>query len=180
MLNAKDASSEESRATSLAEEMESMRALGLEPTELDLRRFYGSSDLLRDFLAAQDLIWVRGGNAFVLRHAMWMSGADRILVDLLNDDQIVYGGFSAAVVVLAPSMRGLELVDGVPDGYEEHLWDGLGLLPYTVAPHYRSDHPESSAIENLVQHFIDQSVLFKALRDGEAIVVDGARHEVVR
>jgi len=183
VLNAKDGSSEEGRAKSLAEEMRVMTTLGLEPTELDLRKFFGRSDLLRETLSEIDLVWVRGGNSFVLRRALRQSGADEILCEFLRLDKIVYGGFSAGVCVLSPSLSGLETVDDpttAPAGYEvEPVWDGLGLLPYAVAPHYRSDHPESPAIERLVQRFIDDRTLFKVLRDGEAIVVDGEKHVLV-
>ena len=41
------------------------------------------------------------------------------------------------------------------------------------------NHPESAAIEQVVQYFIDHHILFKALRDGEAIVVNGDQEKVV-
>ncbi|MGV3613796.1 MAG: Type 1 glutamine amidotransferase-like domain-containing protein [Fimbriimonas sp.] len=182
VLNAKDGSTDASRSRSLAEEMAAMAHLGLDPIELDLRDSFGQPGRLREALAAIDLLWVRGGNTFVLRRAFRQSGLDGILPDLLQRDAIVYGGFSAAVAVLTPSLRGIELVDdpeGVPEGYDPApIWDGLGLLPYTVAPHYRSDHPESERVEELVRHYIDRHLLFRALRDGEAIVVDGAGETV--
>jgi dipeptidase E len=183
VLNAKDASSPENRWGSLQRELDALAGLGLQPGELDLRDFFHRPHELRAALSEFDLIWVRGGNTFVLRRALSCSGADTILPELLREDALVYGGFSAAVAVLAPSLRGLEIVDGpdvVPEGYEaEPIWEGLGLLPYAVAPHYRSDHPESEAVERLVQHFIDRHLLFRAIRDGQAIVIDGDREEVV-
>ena len=183
VLNAKDASAEDSRARSLAEEIEALAGLGLEPGELDLREYFGNPEGLRERLAETDLIWVRGGNVFVLRRAMRQSGFDELLPELLTQDALVYGGFSAGVCVLAPSMRGFETVDDpatVPSGYDPApVWEGLGVLSYSVAPHYRSNHPESEAVDRLVQHFVEQHVLFRAIRDGEAIVVDGERHTVV-
>lgn len=184
ILNAKDASTPEGRQASLDREMEALRQLGLHPTELDLRDYFGRASALREALNEYDLVWVRGGNTFVLRRAFRLSGADEVLPELLREDALVYGGFSAAVALLTPTLRGLEIVDGpdvVPEGYPaEPVWEGLGLLPYAVAPHYRSDHPESEAVERLVQHYIDHHILFRAIRDGEAIVVDGEREGVVR
>ena len=184
ILNAKDGSPADNRAASLGAELDSLRSVGLEPTEVDLRDYFGRPEPLGDALRAFDLLWVRGGNTFVLRRAFQQSGADEIVKRMLREDSIVYGGFSAAVSLLTPSLRGVELVDDpsiVPDRYSAQVvWDGLGILPYAVAPHYRSDHPESAAIEAVVQFYIDGRVLFKVLRDGEAIVVDDLTESVVR
>lgn len=178
VLNAKDGSSLESRTRSLHEEMAALTALGLEPKELDLRNYVGHLDVLairleRDF----DLLWVRGGNVFVLRRIMRMCELDEILSVLLDNDQIVYGGFSAAACVLAPSLRGYEIVDDpniLPDEYDEGepIWNGLDILPYAIAPHYRSDHPESDAIGRLVEHFSAVGVPYRTMSDGQAIVID--------
>lgn len=183
VLNAKDASSPSGRAESLVRELDALEGLGLEPSELDLRDHFGSPGSLRAALEGIDLLWVRGGNTFVLRRAFRQSGLDEALADLLARDAIVYGGFSAAVAVLTPSLRLLDLVDDpatVPEGYEAPpVWEGLGVLPYAVAPHYRSEHPESEAVDRLVQRFVDERVLFRVLRDGEAIVVDGTGHRII-
>jgi dipeptidase E len=114
---------------------------------------------------------------------MKASGFDDVIRELLERDAIVYGGYSAGPAMLTPSLHGIELVDdpyAVPPGYDPApLWDCLGILPYALAPHYRSPHPESAAIEQTVQYFIDHHMLFKALRDGEAVVVNGALEEIV-
>jgi len=45
----------------------------------------------------------------------------------------------------------------MPDGYScEIIWAGLGLIPFCIAPHYRSDHPESALIDKSVEYFIRQ------------------------
>ncbi len=143
ILNAVDAKTPEKRAVSLTQEMDTLRTLGLESTEVDLRDYFERP--LGAALASFDLLWVRGGHTFVLRRALRQSGADEAIVGLLREDRVVYGGFSAAVAVLGPSLRGVELVDGPddpPEGYApETVWEGLGVLPYGVAPHYKSDHP---------------------------------------
>ena len=179
VINAKDGSSEEGRAASLARELDALTNLGLDPSELDLRDHFNAPESLGEALHGFDLIWVRGGNTFVLRRALRRSGADAVLAERLATDSIVYSGFSAGVTVLGPSLRGLELVDDpelIPEGYDrEVLWSGLGLLPYTIVPHYRSDHPESDRVEALVDELIARRTLFKVLKDGEAIVIDGER-----
>lgn len=182
IVNAGDHKDAEGRAGAVDLEISSLTELGLSASELDLRSYFGRADALRSDLASFDLLWARGGNAFNLRRAFRQSGLDVLLPSLLAQDSLVYGGYSAGVVVLAPTLHDLEMVDDpevILPGYEpEVIWDGLGVIPYSVAPHYRSDHPETEAIERLVQRWIDGHVLFKALRDGEAIVVDGESETV--
>jgi dipeptidase E len=183
IANADDYKTGEDRVASFEREAGDLRGVGLEPIEVDLREYFGKPSKLRARLSGFDLLWVRGGNVFVLRRAFRQSGAETVLRDLLAEDVVVYGGYSAGVCVLTPSLRGSELVDDpnvVPEGYETPIiWDCLGILPYAVLPHYKSDHPESPAIDKTLEYLIDNHVPFVALHDGEAIVRAGEREVVV-
>lgn len=183
IANAQDSKPADSRAERLQQEIDSLTALGLQPEELDLRDYFGKTAELNEALKNFGYIWVRGGNVFLLRKAYKQSGFDELLVRLLQEDKIAYGGFSAGVCVLAPSLRGIDLVDTkdeVAEGYDKEIvWDGLGILEYAVAPHYRSDHPESEDIEKCVEYFRANNISYKTLRDGEAIVVNGEIEEIV-
>ncbi len=150
------------------------RALGIAAEDLDLRDYFGRAGALRARLAEFDLVWAMGGNAFILRRAMKQSGFDRVIIDVLDGDEIVYGGFSAGAVVAAPNLRGIELMDdptAVPEGYDpETVWEGLGLIDHAIVPHYRSPHPESTAAERTVRHLSARGQRFRALCDGEVVV----------
>jgi len=154
-----------------------LEALGLTVSDLDLRDFFGATDRLRDRLREHDMVWINGGNAFLLRRAMKLSGMDAAMVDLLERDEIVYAGFSAAAVILAQSLRGLEAVDDpddVPAGYPAEIeWNGLGILPFAIVVHHQSDHPESAAVEIEIEHYKRTNTRYRTLRDGEAFVVRG-------
>jgi dipeptidase E len=177
IFNAADTKSDNERASSVKNDLLELTNLGLEPTEVDLRNYFTDSAGLRELLGSFDLIWVRGGNCFIARRAFAASGADRVIKDLLERDEVVYGGFSAGIDMLVPSLHGAELVDDpnlVPAGYNPAIiWDCLGLLPYMIAPHYKSDHPESADIDKTVEYLIEHHLPFIALKDGEAIVIDG-------
>lgn len=151
-----------------------LASLGIAGTPLDLRDHFSDPDGLRARLSQFDLVWVTGGNAFVLRRAMKQSGFDDVITDMLERDEIVYGGFSAGAVVAAPDLEGIHLMDDpdeVPAGYgAEVVWDGLGLIDHAVVPHYRSPHPESAAADLAVRHLMSRGLRYRALRDGEAIV----------
>jgi dipeptidase E len=150
------------------------QSLGLKPEYLDLRAYFGASDDLRGRLSAFDLVWVMGGNSFVLRRAMRQSGFDTVIRELLEADAIAYGGYAAGAVVAGPSLRGLELMDDpweLPDGYDEPLiWHGLGLTPFAIVPHYRSAHPEAASAEKVVSYMRARRTRFRAISDGEVIV----------
>lgn len=184
IANALDDADERVRAAGVAGEVGYLRQLGLDVVEVDLRPYFGKSEQLAQVLASFNLLWVCGGNAFVLRRAFRQSWFDSILKRLLAEDAVVYGGNSAGVCILSPSLHGIELLDDsthVPDGYEaDVIWEGLGLLPYRVAPHYQSAPSElAAAVDQLVRYYIEHHLLFKALRDGEALVIKGDEELIV-
>ncbi|HVY51921.1 MAG TPA: Type 1 glutamine amidotransferase-like domain-containing protein [Devosia sp.] len=153
------------------------RSLGLEAHELDLRAYFGDPAGLRQRLSAHDLVWVMGGNSFILRRAMRQSGFDILIRELVDADAIAYGGYAAGAIVAGPSLKGLELMDDpweLPDGYDAPLiWSGLGLTPFVVVPHYRSLHPESASAEKVVSYMRARRTRFRAISDGEVIVSVG-------
>lgn len=149
-----------------------LSSLGIATTELDLRRFFGDAARLRREVDRLGAVWVCGGNTFVLRQAMQLSGLDVLLRDRI-DSPFVYGGFSAGVCVLAPRLDGLHHVDDptvCPYAGSQVSWEGLGILDYLVLPHFRSEHPESKAIEKDVAYCAERGIPFRTLRDGQVIV----------
>ncbi|EST26304.1 hypothetical protein N566_24165 [Streptomycetaceae bacterium MP113-05] len=185
ILNADDYKDAEGRAASLQRELDELSGIGLDPFEVDLRDYFGRPEELEKVLSSASCVYVRGGSVFVLRRAFRASGADHILNRLIEEEAVVYAGYSAGPCLLGPDLHGIRGdVDDpelVPSGYEDTTmdWECLGLLPFAIAPHYRSDHPESEEIDRLVEYYIEHHVPFVALRDGQAIVVDGNVRSVV-
>ena len=153
-----------------------LRSVGLRPEVLDLRNYFGRKKELEKKLKEFGVIWVRGGNTFVLRQAMRLSGFDRIFKKLRAKKDVLYGGYSAGICILAPDLRGIEIMDDKnqrPYGKKsKRIWEGLGVLNYYIVPHYKSDHPETKLAAKAVQYCINNRLLFKALRDGEVIVIE--------
>jgi dipeptidase E len=183
IMNATDEYGSEKRPAYLAKEVATLKELGLDAEELDLRNYFSGPSDLSNKLESYGLLWVMGGNSFVLRRAMKLSGFDILINNLVAAESLVYGGFSAGSVVAGPSLHGIELVDDphqLPEGYDEEVvWEGLGLVDFSIAPHYKSDHPESPQIENVVSYFEKVHMAYKAIHDGQAIVVDGDHIEIV-
>ena len=184
IASALDGADEDVRREGVDFELGVLAELGLDADELDLRRYVGATDRLTADLTRYRLVWVRGGNTFMLRHALAVSGADAVLVDLLAQDALVYGGYSAGCCVLASSLRGLDLVDEPEAVPQTHgvppIWDGLGVLEYAFVPHVDSPgHPETEACGRLAEHYQATGVAHRTLRDGQAIVRNGEGEVVV-
>ena len=175
IANAMDPAPAEVRRQAVELEAAALAELGLAPEEVDLRHA-GAPDRLAGF----DVLWVRGGNAFVLRAALARSGADDLVRRLLAEDRVLWAGYSAGACVLAPSLRGLEAVDppdAVAETYGEGeavVWDGLGVLDHAVVPHVDSPgHHESEACTSVAGRYRADGIPHVALRDGQVLVVDG-------
>ncbi|MCP3726638.1 peptidase E [Paraburkholderia sp. CNPSo 3272] len=111
------------------------------------------------------------------------SGFDVAIADSLERDRIVYSGFSAAAVVASSTLRALDRVSDpaeVPPGYDAAVvWDGLGILPFSLVVHFQSDHPASVAVGEEVAFYERHQMPYRTLRDGEAFVIDSMRSEIV-
>lgn len=173
--NALDAEPDNLRQAGVAREIDELSSLDFAVTEVDLRN---GTEATEQLLTA-DVIWVRGGNVFVLRRALSDSGADAVIVDLLDRDAVVYAGYSAGACVLAPHLHGLEGVDAVA-AVPEPIWDGLAVLDRPFVPHVRSpDHPETRACDAVSAHMTRAGQPHWALSDGDVLVIEGHNPELL-
>lgn len=185
IANAKDSAPQDIRRAAVELEVDTLTALGFQPVEFDLRDFFDQpQDAVQSALERFPAVWVRGGNAFMLRYALARSGADTALVALLRRDAIVYAGYSAGPCVLAPSLRGLEHCD-VPQHVTgtwgaQPVWEGLGILDYAFVPHVDSPgHFETEACGIVAEHYRAAGTPHRTLRDGQVLVVDGDQAQII-
>ena len=184
IANAMDDAPPDVRRAGVERELAALADLGVGAAELDLRGYFGHERRLRQDLAGVAMAWLRGGNTFMLRYALYRSGADAIFRQLLAADALVYAGYSAGACVLSPSLRGLELVDdanAVTRTYgSPPVWDGLALLHEAFVPHYRSTgHPETDAIERVAARYRAEGIAHRTLHDGQALLINGPETKIV-
>ena len=172
--NAFDMEPAAERSEWLDKEMRALASAGLSPVELDLRDYYDDSAALGAAVAGLDMVWGTGGNVFVLRKALKRSGLDERLLAHLREDSLAYGGCSAGTCVCGPTLRGIDLIEDA-HAAGEPMFDGLGLVDYSIAPHAGAGGEAGEAITRLVTYFEDAKMPYRALRDGQAIVVHGER-----
>lgn len=158
------------------QEIETLNSFGFQAEMLDLKDYFHKHSALRQKLAELDGVWVSGGNTFVLLQAMVLSGFDQIFQELKERKGFLYGGYSAGVCVLCDSLKYIQQVDDPNDfpyaDNTETIWEGLNYFNYGMISHYRSDHYESEMVELEVENCIRNKWLFKALSDGEVIIID--------
>ncbi|MGY4101306.1 Type 1 glutamine amidotransferase-like domain-containing protein [Nocardia sp. R16R-3T] len=171
-------------AAAVTSDMTPLRKLGYTPEVLDLREFVGRATELETTLAKYPLVWVRGGNTFVLRAQFARSGADFVLPKLLDADALVYAGYSAGACLLTPDLRGLESADD-PAEVEpacgiEPLWDGLGLVDHRIVAHLDSATDPDGISAALAARYRAEGIAHWALTDNDVVVVDGDNIEILR
>jgi dipeptidase E len=173
-LDFRDANDERT-TRSIKNKVERLKELGLQAEVVNLKHYFGREEDLRQLIEDIGAVFVLGGNVFVLRQAMKLSGLDNILTILRDNPDFLYAGYSAAGCVLAPSLEPYKVVgDATVTPYKELnkvIWDGLGFVDFAFMPHWESDHPETEAIARGLEYCKQNSIKYKALRDGEVLLL---------
>ena len=152
------------RSISWDREADDLAELGYSSEELDLRDYWGeNAAALPSTLSRADLIWVVGGNAFVLARAATQAG----LTDALAvNQQLTYAGYSAGACLTSIDLRGIELMDDaetLPAGYWPDMpLKTLGLTDTRVIPHAGSEDARAAAA-----NLEGRQLSFVELRDGD-------------
>ncbi|MEK7495528.1 MAG: Type 1 glutamine amidotransferase-like domain-containing protein [Patescibacteria group bacterium] len=143
---------------------------------LDLKNYFEKENELKTKLACLGGLYVSGGNTFVLRQAMRLSGLDKIIHEMSDRNDFLYIGYSAGVCVITPNLKPYAITDNAMDfpykQIKEQVWEGLNILDFVFQPHYHSNHPESKSTDKEIQYCIDNKILFKAYKDGEVMILE--------
>lgn len=147
--------------------------VGFKVTLLDLRNYFYDNEKLVDDIKNYNAIYVRGGNVFVLRKAMGLSGFDKYLIDNRENDNILYIGESAGTCVLGKTLRGLDILDEPVNVYNNDLvtYEGIGLLDFTPVPHYKSEYVGVKMVDDTVKYMEKNNIKYKTIKDGEVIIL---------
>ncbi|MFO0971226.1 MAG: Type 1 glutamine amidotransferase-like domain-containing protein [Candidatus Saccharimonadales bacterium] len=169
-------------AQRLEDEIKGLAALGFMAEQLDLRNYFDNGNLA-EVLKNYDMVWITGGNTFILAKAFRQSGFDKVFEDLVASGQLVYGGYSAAFCVLAKSLHGIELVDDKDaevESYESgEVWEGLGVIDFHPIVHFRSNHHESDDVEKEYEYVVKNKIPHKTFKDGDVYLVNGDQKTVL-
>ena len=167
----------------MAADLNELNVAGVRAERLDLRDYFAGGQEIGRALKRFGGVWLSGGNVFVLRQAMRLSGFDRYLHANRERSDFTYGGYSAGCCVLSPTLRPYARVDD-PHARPyaqavEIIWDGLGVLDFAYMPHYQSNHSESSLIEAEIAFCVENKIAYRTFRDGEVLVIERGQERVI-
>lgn len=173
--NAKDDKLPEERWLKIDELVNDLGKLGFMCEVIDLRD-YDSGDQVYDVLKDFDVLWLAGGNSFVLRAEMRRSGLDTVISKLLDEGK-VYCGESAGAIVAGLTLQGSEVGDE-PQLADQIIWEGLGLTERIIAPH--ADSSDFLEYINRMKKLYKDSSRVVYLNDNQALVINNSEQRISR
>jgi dipeptidase E len=131
---------------------------------------------IEDVLRRASMVYVPGGNTFLLNHRLHVSGILPYLRKKIQSG-LPFVGFSAGMIVCGPNI----LTSKDMNTLETPHFDGLNLVPFNFFAHYADDGYGQSVHDDWLADyyfFHDNPVLM--LRDGAYIKVNGKKTTLVR
>ena len=131
---------------------------------------------IEDIIRESALVYITGGNTFLLNHRLHISGVMPYLKKKIQNGLPLIG-VSAGMVLCGPNI----LTSRDMNTVETPHFDGLNLVPFNFFPHYAEDGYGQSVHDDWLgdYHFFhDNPVIL--LSDGAYVKVDGKKVSLVR
>lgn len=176
ITNAKDLKPEEERVQKLEDVKNYLTNLGISRSVfIDLRQYEDTTQMGRA-LTRFDMLFVAGGNSFVLNDTMAKTGFKAIARTLLEAG-VCYVGESAGAVVAGPSLVGFELMDDA-NQVGDLQRTGLEIIPQIIVPH--NDSPDERYVGRAAHIQVrNPGVEVIALNDNQAYIVHNSTARTV-
>ena len=145
-----------------------LERLGMKIDVLEL--VWESSDTILRKIAANDCIYVSGGNTFFLLQELKRTGADAAIVRAVQSGKL-YIGESAGSIVASKNIEYAKAMDPIAKAPELTNFDALGLTDFYTVPHARN-FPFKKAAKKIIDEY-SASLDLLAIANDEAISVEG-------
>ncbi len=151
-----------------------LKDVGFNVVLLDLKEYFNDNEKLVEDVKGYNAFYVRGGNVFVLRKAMSLSGFDKYLINNKGNDNILYIGESAGTCVLGKTLDGLDILDEPLNMYnnDDVMYEGVGLVDFSPVPHYKSEYVGVKIVDDTVEYMEKNNIKYRTIKDGEVIILD--------
>lgn len=159
----------------LVEAKEDIKKQGFQMTEFDIEKKGG--EIVQSFVAAHDVVWVSGGNAFYFLYWAEKVGLKEMLVKFLSRGG-VYAGESAGIVCQIKDLEPIKWADH-PEKAPQLIREGMQLTDIVAIPHW-GDQKYGEVMKKIKVYYEKKGIKPYLLRNGEALIIDGGKIEEIR
>lgn len=153
---------------------EALEKLGLRVETLDVSE--ASAGEIEVSLSRGDIIYISGGDTFYLLQELKRKGAEKLIKRELERGK-PYIGESAGAMILAPSIKYVQLMNEIQVAPELNSFAALGLISKYPLPHYQC-FPFVEIGETVISTFGGQLSLVP-ITNHQAIIVRGGEFTIV-
>jgi dipeptidase E len=131
---------------------------------------------IENILRECSLVYVPGGNTFLLNHRLHVSGIMPFLKKKVQSG-LPFVGHSAGAILCGPNILTSKDLNTVGTPH----FEGLNATPFNISPHYPLDSYGQSVKDEWLEdyHFFHDNPII-TLCDGAYVKVDGKKHTLVR
>lgn len=120
-----------------------------------------------------DVIWVCGGNTFLILDRMKKTGIFDFIKGAVLSDESIYFGISAGSIIAGPNIE-------VSAPWDENTIDlkdtnGMNIVDFAVVPHYQNK-------DKLIVQQLENKLNYKIIKitDNEAVFVDDQGYKIIK
>lgn len=124
-----------------------------------------------------DCVFVEGGNTFYILQELKRSGADKMILDHIQNNKL-YIGVSAGSMVISRNIEYVTHMDDPTCALElKGEYSSLGAINFCIVPHYLNP-PFKKAADRIIKEYTNCLTLYP-ISNNQAVVVDGDKIEVI-
>ena len=142
--------------------------LGLIIEELEIST--ATTEEIAQALEQNDYIFISGGNTFYLMQELKKKGADKLLIEQINNGKL-YIGTSAGSVIASPNIEFVSDMDEPKKAPELTEYSGLHLVDFYLLPHYLN-FPFKEGTQKIVNEY-SQKIDLRPISNNQVITVLG-------
>ena len=142
--------------------------LGLIIEELEIST--ANTEEIATALERNDYIFISGGNTFYLMQELKKKGADKLLMEQINNGKL-YIGTSAGSIIASPNIEFVSDMDETKKAPELTDYSGLHLVDFYFLPHYLN-FPYKKVTQKIVNEY-SQKIDLRPISNNQVITVLG-------
>ncbi|MDD5291502.1 MAG: Type 1 glutamine amidotransferase-like domain-containing protein [Patescibacteria group bacterium] len=125
-----------------------------------------------------DIVYVSGGNSFYLLEKVKESHFDKIVKNFVAKGKI-YIGTSAGSIVAGPDIFPVYYLDSAKEAKNLKDYKGIGLVDFTVLPHWGSEHFRERYLKQRLEHVYKDGYKLILLNDNQYVAVEGNKYRII-